>query len=192
MQALVLVGGEGTRLRPLTLTRPKPALPLVDRPFIRYIVDWLARHGVDDVVMACGFGADPLREVLGEGDGKGPASATSQKPEPLGTAGPLRLAADQGLLDDRFLVLNGDLLSDLDLGALIRAHEERGAVATLASIRSRTRAPTDWFAAPEDQRPPAPPQQAPTARCSSSSRSRTPARSTLTRSTPAPTCSSAA
>src|SRR6476661_315982 len=98
MQALILVGGEGTRLRPLTLTRPKPALPLVDRPFIRYIVDWVARHGVTDVVMACGFGAEPLRELLGE----------------------------------RFLVLNGDLLTDLDLSALIRAHEERGAVATLA------------------------------------------------------------
>ncbi len=132
MQALVLVGGEGTRLRPLTLTRPKPALPLVDRPFIRYIVDWVARHGVTDVVMACGFGADPLREVLGEGDGKGPRIRYVEEPEPLGTAGPLRLAADEGLLGDRFLVLNGDLLTDLDLSALIRAHEERGAVATLA------------------------------------------------------------
>ena len=58
MQALVLVGGEGTRLRPLTLTQPKPALPLVDRPFIRYMVDWLARHGIDEVVMACGFRAE--------------------------------------------------------------------------------------------------------------------------------------
>ena len=62
MQALVLVGGEGTRLRPLTLTQPKPALPLVDRPFIRYMVDWLGRHGVDEVVMACGFRAEDLRD----------------------------------------------------------------------------------------------------------------------------------
>ena len=132
MQAMVLVGGEGTRLRPLTLTRPKPALPLVDRPFIRYIVDWVARHGVTDVVMGCGFGADPLRELLGEGDGQGPRIRYVEEREPLGTAGPLRLAADEGLLGDRFLVLNGDLLTDLDLSALIRAHEERGAVATLA------------------------------------------------------------
>ncbi len=132
MQALVLVGGEGTRLRPLTLTRPKPALPLVDRPFIRYIVDWVARHGVTDVVMACGFGAEPLREVLGEGDRQGPRIRYVEEPQPLGTAGPLRLAADEGLLGERFLVLNGDLLTDLDLSALIRAHEERGAVATLA------------------------------------------------------------
>jgi mannose-1-phosphate guanylyltransferase len=132
MQALVLVGGEGTRMRPLTVTRPKPALPLVDRPFIRYIVDWLAWHRVTDVVMACGFGADPLREVLGEGDGQGPSIRYVEEPEPLGTAGPLRLAADQGWLGERFLVLNGDVLSDLDLSALIRGHEERGAVATLA------------------------------------------------------------
>ncbi|OLE35128.1 MAG: hypothetical protein AUG48_11695 [Actinobacteria bacterium 13_1_20CM_3_68_9] len=132
MQALVLVGGEGTRLRPLTLTRPKPALPLVDRPFLRYVVDWVARHGVTEVVMACGSGADPLREVLGEGDGPGPRIRYMEEPEPLGTAGPLRLAADEGLLGERFLVLNGDLLTDLDLGALIRAHEGRGAIATLA------------------------------------------------------------
>jgi len=132
MQAVVLVGGEGTRLRPLTLTRPKPALQLVDRPFIRYIVDWVARHGVVEVVMACGFGAAPLREVLGEGDGQGPRIRYVEEPEPLGTAGPLRLAADEGLLSDRFLVLNGDLLTDFDLSALIRAHEGRGAVATLA------------------------------------------------------------
>lgn len=132
MQALVLVGGEGTRLRPLTLTRPKPALPLVDRPFIRYIVDWLARHGVSEVVMACGFGADPLREILGEGGGQAPRIRYVEESEPLGTAGPLRLAADEGLLEDRFLVLNGDLLSDLDLAALIRGHSERGDLATLA------------------------------------------------------------
>ena len=132
MQALVLVGGEGTRLRPLTLRHPKAALPLVDRPFIRYIVDWLALHGVSEVVLACGFAADPLREALGEGQGKGPRVRYVEEGEPLGTAGPIRLAADQGLLGERFLVLNGDLLSDLDLGALIRGHSERGAVATLA------------------------------------------------------------
>jgi mannose-1-phosphate guanylyltransferase len=132
MQALVLAGGEGTRMRPLTLTRPKPALPLVDRPFIRYIVDWLAQHRVTDVVMACGFGAGALRGALGEGDGDGPRIRYVEESEPLGTAGALRHAADEGVLGDRFLVLNGDLLSDLDLSALIRGHEERGAVATLA------------------------------------------------------------
>ena len=82
--------------------------------------------------MACGFGADPLREALGQGDGQGPRVRYVEEDEPLGTAGPMRLAADEGLLGERFLVLNGDLLSDLDLGALVRGHEERGAVASLA------------------------------------------------------------
>jgi mannose-1-phosphate guanylyltransferase len=132
MRALVLVGGEGTRLRPLTLTLPKPAIPLVDRPFIRYTLEWLARHEVEEVVMACGFGADPLREVLGDGGGDAPRVVYLEEPEPLGTAGPVRLAADRELLGDRFLVLNGDVLADLDLTALIRTHEELGAAATLA------------------------------------------------------------
>jgi mannose-1-phosphate guanylyltransferase len=130
VQALVLVGGEGTRLRPLTITQPKPAVPLVDRPFISYMIEWLARHGVDDVIMACGFRADLLRERLGEGGGGGPRIRYIEEPEPLGTAGPIRYAAD--LLDERFLALNGDVLADLDLTALDRQHSERGAVATLA------------------------------------------------------------
>jgi mannose-1-phosphate guanylyltransferase len=132
MRALILAGGEGTRLRPLTLTRPKPAMTLVDRPFIAYMVDWVSRHGIADVVIACGFGSDAVRAALDEGGRASPRIAYVEEPEPLGTAGPLRLAADRGLLDDRFLVLNGDLLADLDLSALIRAHEEHGAVATLA------------------------------------------------------------
>ena len=132
MRALVLVGGEGTRLRPLTLTLPKPAIPLVDRPFIRYTLEWLARHEVEEVVMACGFGADPLREVLGNGGGDAPPLVYLEEAEPLGTAGPVRLAAERGLLSERFLVLNGDVLADLDLTALIRTHEELGAAATIA------------------------------------------------------------
>jgi mannose-1-phosphate guanylyltransferase len=132
MQALVLVGGEGTRLRPLTLTQPKPAIPLVDRPFIRYMVDWLGRHGVSEVLMACGFRAEDLRSSLGDEIPGGPSITYVQEGEPLGTAGPLRLAADQGLLSDRFLVLNGDVLADLDLTALQRQHEKTGATVTLA------------------------------------------------------------
>jgi mannose-1-phosphate guanylyltransferase len=132
MQALVLVGGEGTRLRPLTLTRAKPAITLVDRPFIVFMVEWLARHGVDEVIMACGFGAGDLRAALGEGLPGGPAIRYLDEPEPLGTAGPIRLASDQGMLEDRFLAVNGDLLTDLDLSAHLAAHDERQAVASLA------------------------------------------------------------
>ncbi len=131
MQALVLVGGEGTRLRPLTLTRPKPALTLVDRPFIRFMVDWLVRHGVDDVIMACGFKPDRLRDALGDGFGTAATVRYVEEDEPLGTAGPIRLAADRGLLAERFMVLNGDCLADLDLTALQKFHAENDAVATL-------------------------------------------------------------
>ena len=129
MQALILVGGEGTRLRPLTLTMPKPVVPLVDRPFIRYMIDWLARHGVDDVVMACGFLAAGVRDVLGEGEDGGPRLRYVEEPEPRGTAGAMKFA--ERFLDDRFLALNGDVLTDVDLTALIELHEERGATATL-------------------------------------------------------------
>jgi mannose-1-phosphate guanylyltransferase len=132
MQALILAGGEGTRLRPLTLTRPKAALRLVDRPFIRYIVDWVARHGVEEMVIACGFGSDAVREALAGYGVEDVRVSYVEEHEALGTAGPLRLAADEGLLGERFLVLNGDVLADLDLDALMRAHEERGAVATVA------------------------------------------------------------
>lgn len=129
MQALVLVGGQGTRLRPLTETLPKPAIPLVDRPFLAYMVDWLARHGVDEIVLACGFLPDRLREVLGDGVPGGPRLVYIAEPEPRGTAGAIKFAADR--LDDRFFALNGDVLTDLDLTALRRDHEKTGAVATL-------------------------------------------------------------
>ena len=130
MQALILVGGHGTRLRPVTLTLPKPVIPLVDRPFIGYMVDWLARHGVDDIVMACGFLPDGIRAVLGDGEPGGPRLRYVEEPEPRGTAGAIKFAAD--LLDDRFLALNGDVLTDLDLTALMAQHESSGARATLA------------------------------------------------------------
>jgi mannose-1-phosphate guanylyltransferase len=130
MQALILVGGEGTRLRPLTLTVPKPVLPLVDRPFIRYMVDWLARHGVDDIIMACGFLATGVRDVLGEGGDGGPRLRYVEEPEARGTAGAIRFA--ERFLDDRFLALNGDVLTDLDVSSLIELHEQRDAVATVA------------------------------------------------------------
>jgi len=129
MQALVLVGGQGTRLRPLTETLPKPAIPLVDRPFLAYMIEWLGRHGVDEVVLACGFLPDRLREVLGDGGSGGPQLVYVEEPEPRGTAGAIKFAEKH--LDDRFLALNGDVLTDLDLSALIRHHEQSGALATL-------------------------------------------------------------
>ncbi|HWA53916.1 MAG TPA: NDP-sugar synthase [Solirubrobacterales bacterium] len=135
MQAIVLVGGEGTRLRPLTETVPKPALTLVDRPFLAYMIEWLAAHGVSEVVLACGFLPDVLREALaGEEERAGVSIRFVVEPERRGTAGAIRFAADElgEGLEDRFLALNGDVLTDLDLTALLRSHEERGARASIA------------------------------------------------------------
>jgi len=135
MQAIVLVGGQGTRLRPLTETVPKPALTLVDRPFLAYMVEWLAGHGVTEVVLACGFLPDVLREALaGEEERAGARIRYVVEPQPLGTAGAIRFAADAlgAELGERFLALNGDVLTDLDLSALLRAHGDRGAAATIA------------------------------------------------------------
>jgi mannose-1-phosphate guanylyltransferase len=133
VQAIVLVGGEGTRLRPLTSDVPKPAVTLVDRPFLAYAIEWLAAHGVSEVVLACGFLPDVLRETLGEDERAGVTITYVAEPEPLGTAGAIRFAADAlgDRLEDRFLALNGDVLADLDLSALVRVHEERDARATI-------------------------------------------------------------
>ena len=131
MQALVLAGGEGTRLRPLTLTVPKPAMPLAGRPFLTFMLDWLAGHGVTEAILSCGYRSDGVRRVLGDiYDGMRLRYVIEE--EPLGTAGPVRLAADEGVLTDRFLVLNGDTLTDLDLTAEIAEHAARGAEGTLA------------------------------------------------------------
>ena len=132
MQAVILVGGEGTRLRPLTSTVPKTVVPLVDRPLIVYMLEWLRRHGVDDVIMSCGFLATGVRAVLGDGSQLGIRLRFVEEPEPRGTAGALKYAED--LLDDRFLMLNGDVLTDLDLSAQIAQHEATGAVGTLALV----------------------------------------------------------
>jgi mannose-1-phosphate guanylyltransferase len=131
VQALVLAGGEGTRLRPLTLTVPKPAMPLAGRPFLTFMLDWLAGHGVTEAILSCGYRSDGVRRVLGDiYDGMRLRYVIEE--EPLGTAGPVRLAADEGVLTDRFLVLNGDTLTDFDLSAEIEQHARTGAQGTLA------------------------------------------------------------
>src|SRR5438270_10395401 len=130
MQALVLAGGEGTRLRPLTSTIPKPVVPLAGRPFISYMIEWLRGHGVDDVILSCGFMADGVRRVLGDGAELGIRLRYLEEPMPLGTGGALKFAHE--LLADRFLMLNGDVLSDIDLSAQLEVHERNGAKATLA------------------------------------------------------------
>ena len=132
MQAVILVGGEGTRLRPLTSTVPKPVVPLVDRPFIAYMLEWLRAHDVDDVVMSCGFLATSVRNVLGDGSAYGLRLRFVEEPEPRGTGGALKEA--EPLLDERFLMLNGDVLTDLDLTAQLAQHAATGAIGTLALV----------------------------------------------------------
>jgi mannose-1-phosphate guanylyltransferase len=132
MQAVILVGGQGTRLRPLTSNIPKPIVTLVDRPFIAFMLEWLREHGVEEVIMSCGFLADRMRDVLGDGSEFGIRLRFVEEPEPLGTAGALKLA--EPMLDERFLMLNGDVLTDIDLTAQMGQHEETGAMATLALV----------------------------------------------------------
>jgi mannose-1-phosphate guanylyltransferase len=134
VQAVVLAGGEGTRLRPLTLTTPKPVMPFAGRPFLTFMLDWLERHGVDDVILSCGFMSDAVEAVLGDAHG-GMRLRYVHEDEPLGTAGPLRLALDAGVLsEERLYVLNGDVLTDMDLTAQREQHERTGARATLALV----------------------------------------------------------
>ncbi|HWD70388.1 MAG TPA: NDP-sugar synthase [Solirubrobacteraceae bacterium] len=132
MQALILAGGQATRLRPLTSRVPKLVVPLVGRPFIGYMLEWLCSHGVDDVIMSCGFLAEGVRAVLGDGSDFGVRLRYVEEPEPLGTGGALKYAED--LLAERFFMLNGDGLTDIDLSAQLAQHEHTGARATLGLI----------------------------------------------------------
>jgi mannose-1-phosphate guanylyltransferase len=135
MQAVILVGGEGTRLRPLTSNQPKPVITLVDRPFLVYMLEWLRGHGVDDVILSCGFEPTKVREALGDGSSLGIRLRYVVEPEPRGTAGALRYAADElGGLDETFLMLNGDVLTDVDVTAQLRQHADTAATATLGLV----------------------------------------------------------
>jgi mannose-1-phosphate guanylyltransferase len=111
---------------------PKPVVRLVDRPFIAFMLEWLRGHGVDDVIMSCGFLADGVRSVLGDGSQLGIRLRFVEEPEPRGTAGALKLA--EPMLDERFLMLNGDVLTDIDLTAQLAQHRATGATGTLALV----------------------------------------------------------
>lgn len=129
MKAVVLVGGEGTRLRPLTETVPKPLIPFMNRPFLHHVLDHLAEHGVVEAVLSSSYLEREFRSFLDERSGP-PRIIWITEPQPLGTSGAVAGARD--LLDGTFLVLNGDVLTDLDLSTLLAFHREREAVATIA------------------------------------------------------------
>jgi mannose-1-phosphate guanylyltransferase len=135
VRAVVLVGGFGTRLRPLTLSTPKQMLPVVDRPMIEWVLAGLARHGVDDAVLSLGYRPDVFAHAYPGGACAGVRLHYAVEPEPLDTAGAIRFAALDAGIDERFVVVNGDVLTDLDVTALVAAHEASGGEGTIALHR---------------------------------------------------------
>jgi len=131
VQAVILVGGKGTRLRPLTDTRPKPMMTVVDRPFVAHQIDLLARHGVEHLVFSCGYLPDALREHFGDRSRAGVRISYVVDPIPLGTAGAVRNARDLLEPDAPTVVMNGDVLTDLDLGAVLDQHRDRAGEGTI-------------------------------------------------------------
>ena len=134
MRAVVLVGGFGTRLRPLTYSVPKPMLPVGHVAIIERLVANLVAGGVTEVTLALGFKPEPFMEAFPDGRCAGADLRYAVEPEPLDTAGAIRFAADAAGIDDTFVVANGDVLTDLDIAALVAFHRERGAEATLHLI----------------------------------------------------------
>jgi mannose-1-phosphate guanylyltransferase len=132
MKAVVLVGGEGTRLRPLTYTTPKSLLPIANQPFLERQLAWLEAHGVNEVVLSLGYLPDAFKKHFPDGRCGGVRLSYAVEGKPLGTAGGIRYAAEEGGIDERFVVCNGDVLTDLDLGSMIAFHETSGAKATIA------------------------------------------------------------
>src|SRR4051794_7167945 len=126
MKAVIMAGGEGTRLRPLTSNAPKPMLPLVNRPMMEHVIDLLVRHGIDEIVVTVAFMANAIRTYFGDGSEFGVKIFYATEETPLGTAGSVRNAMEH--LDERFLVISGDVLTDIDLGAIIDAHEKADAM----------------------------------------------------------------
>jgi mannose-1-phosphate guanylyltransferase/phosphomannomutase len=129
MKAVVMAGGEGTRLRPLTSNQPKPMVSIVGKPCMEHILELLREHGMTDVIVTVAFLPQAIRSYFGEGDTLGMSIGYSVEESPLGTAGSVRLAARQ--LDETFLVISGDALCDLDLSKLVAFHKKRGAAVTI-------------------------------------------------------------
>jgi mannose-1-phosphate guanylyltransferase/phosphomannomutase len=129
MRAVVMAGGEGTRLRPLTSNQPKPMVPIVGKPCMEHIVELLRVHGFEQIVVTVAFLPQAIRSYFGDGSSLGVEIEYSVEETPLGTAGSVRLAS--GRLDDTTLIISGDALCDIDLTRLIEVHREKGAAVTI-------------------------------------------------------------
>lgn len=130
MKAVVMAGGQGTRLRPLTSNQPKPMVPIVNKPCVQHTLELLQRHGIDEVVMTLAFLPKHIRSYFGDGSALGLHIDYSIEEVPAGTAGSVKLA--QARLDSTFLVISGDALTDFDLTAIVAFHRERQALLTIA------------------------------------------------------------
>lgn len=129
MQSVILAGGKGTRMRPLTLHTPKPVMPLVGQPFLNYQLDLLKRAGIKDVILSLSYQPHKIEDIFGDGSHHGVRIRYLVEPQPLGTAGAYRNAAD--IIDSPTIVFNGDVLTDIDLNDVLAFHKERDAKATI-------------------------------------------------------------
>jgi NDP-sugar pyrophosphorylase family protein len=130
MKAILLAGGKGTRLRPLTVHTPKPIVPIFNRPFLYYQIDLLRQvPEIDEVILSLNYQPRRIEEIFGEGEGLGVKLRYVVEPMPLGTGGAIRYAGDS--LTESVVVFNGDVLTQVDLGAVLRLHRERKAKATI-------------------------------------------------------------
>jgi mannose-1-phosphate guanylyltransferase len=130
MKAVILVGGEGTRLRPLTYNTTKAMVPVLNRPFLEHLLSYLKGHGVTDIILALSYLPHHIRGYFGDGAGLGVSLSYLIEEEPLGTAGAVKNA--ERYLDDTFLMMNGDIFTDLDITSMMDLHRERKAAATIA------------------------------------------------------------
>jgi mannose-1-phosphate guanylyltransferase len=130
MKAVILVGGEATRLRPLTCNTPKMMVPVLNRPFFEHLAGYLKKHNIIDIILAVGKSPGHIRDYFGDGSGLGVRLIYSTENLPLGTAGAVKNA--ERFLNDSFIVLNGDIFTDIDLGGMMRLHRDNKAVASLA------------------------------------------------------------
>ena len=133
MNAIIMAGGKGTRLAPLTDHSPKPLMPIIDKPILRYIIDLLKKHGITDISVTLGFMANKIIEAFGDGRDLGVNLHYIIEKEPLGTAGGVKSAA-KGFEDD-FLVISGDAYTDFNLTELVDFHRNHGKLVTIAATR---------------------------------------------------------
>ena len=132
MQGLILAGGKGTRLRPLTVYTPKPIVPVLNRPFLLYQIDILAKAGITEIVLSLSYQPDKIEDLLGDGSDFGVKLSYVTEPSPMGTGGAYKFAAEA--IRETTVVFNGDILTDVDISSIISFHKEKKSEATLALV----------------------------------------------------------